>query len=150
MINFSPPIASAGNTLTTSRPRAAAFCTSLGVAQPGITGIFLLIQYFTNFSSIPGLTINLAPAATARSTCSVVITVPAPITIFGYSSDMILIASSAQSVRNVTSAQGSPPVQRALPSGLASSACFNATTGTIPIFERVTNTSFIEKTSFSL
>ena len=40
------------------------------------------------------------------------------------------IDSSAASVRNVTSAHGSPPSHKAFASGAASLASFNTTTGT--------------------
>ena len=101
------------------------------------------IQYFTTFGLNPGLTINLAPAATARSTCSVVKTVPAPTSISGYFSEMIRIDSSAASVRNVTSAQGSPPSHNAFANGSASFASSSTTTGTIPIFLISSKTLFI-------
>ena len=52
---------------------------------------------------------NLAPAATARSTCSVVKIVPAPISILGNSFLPNEIASFAQAVLNVISAIVIPP-----------------------------------------
>ena len=41
---FRPPLASAGKNFTTSRPQSAAFCTSLGLTQPGITRMPLSTQ----------------------------------------------------------------------------------------------------------
>ena len=134
LIIFSPPAASAGKNFTTSNPSSIACATSLGFAVPGVTGTPFSIQYFTTFGFNPGLTMNFAPAATARSTCSVVRTVPAPTSICGNCSAIMRIDSSAASVRNVTSAHGSPPSQSAFAKGAASFASFNTTTGTIPIF----------------
>ena len=86
---------------------------------------------------------NFAPAATARSTCSVVRTVPAPTNISGYFSVMIRMDSSAASVRKVTSAHGSPPWQSAFANGSASFTSFNTTTGTTPNLESCSKTAFI-------
>ena len=103
-----------------------------GFAQPGVTGIFLSMQYFTTLGLSPGLTINFAPAFTALSTCSQVRTVPAPTNISGQFSEISLIASSAASVLKVTSATGRPPAISALAKGTASLASSIFTTGTIP------------------
>ncbi len=86
---------------------------------------------------------NLQPAAIARSTCSVVRTVPAPTNISGQASTMLRIASSAAAVRNVTSATGRPPSQRAFAKGAASLASSILTTGIIPNCSKRFNTSFI-------
>ena len=117
---FSPPAASAGKNFTTSRPNSIACSTSLGLDVPGVTGMPLSIQYYTTLGFNPGLTMNFAPAFTARSTCSVVSTVPAPTSISGYLSVIILMDSSAAAVRKVTSAQGSPPSHSAFARGSAS------------------------------
>ena len=143
MIILRPPAGSAGKNLTKSRPRAIACSISLGVCVPGVTGIPLSRQYFTTSGLRPGLTINLAPHSTARSTCSVVRTVPAPTRISGNSSTIFLITSAAAAVRNVTSAQGRPPSTSALARGAASFASSNTTTGTIPIFLNSALKSFI-------
>ena len=121
LIMFNPPAASAGKNFTTSRPSSIATSTSLGLEHPGVTGIPFSTQYFTTFGFKPGLTMNFAPAFTARSTCSVVRTVPAPTNISGNCSAIIRIDSSAAAVRNVTSAQGSPPSHNAFAKGAASS-----------------------------
>ena len=97
----------------------------------------------------PGLTMNLAPAATAASTCSAFRTVPAPTHMLGKLSVMILIASAAALVRKVTSAQGSPPAQSAFARGSASAALSIFTTGTIPILLICSNTAFINNTFLS-
>ena len=134
LIIFSPPHASAGKNFTTSRPSERACSTSLGEEVPGVMGTPFFLQYLTMSGFRPGLTIKRAPAATARSTCSVVSTVPAPISISGKAFAIIRMDSSAASVRKVTSAQGRPPSQRAFARGRASLASFRTTTGTIPIF----------------
>ena len=140
---FNPPAASAGKNLTTSKPSSIACSTSLGLAQPGVTGMLLSTQYLTTLGFKPGLTINLAPAATALSTCSVVRTVPAPTNILGNSLAIIRIHSSAASVRNVISAHGRPPSHNAFAKGAASAASSKAITGTIPIWEISFKTSFM-------
>ena len=134
---------SAGKNLTTSRPFSNACSISLALAQPGVITIPFSTQYFTILGLRPGLTINLAPAATARSTCSVVRMVPAPTNISGNFSLIMRIHSSAASVLNVTSAQGSPPSQSAFAKGSASLASSNTTTGMIPVFLICSNTGFI-------
>ena len=143
MIIFSPPAASAGKNLTTSRPNSIAASTSEGLDVPGVTGTPFSIQYLTILGFKPGLTMNLAPAFTARSTCSVVNTVPAPTNISGNFCAIILIDSSAAAVLNVTSAQGRPPLIKASAKGSASFASSKTTTGTIPILLIFSNTSFI-------
>ena len=65
----------------------------------------------------PGLTMNWEPAAMARSAYSLVSMVPAPTSISGTSATMRRIASSAASVRKVTSAAGRPPFTRARAKG---------------------------------
>ena len=144
-----PPAASAGKNFTTSRPRERAISTSLGFAVPGVTGTPFSMQYFTTSGFKPGLTMNFAPAFTARSTCSVVRTVPAPTNISGHSFAMMRMDSSAAAVRKVTSAQGRPPSQSALASGSASFASSSTTTGTIPIFWIFSNTSCMVPFSFT-
>ena len=143
LIIASPPDGSAGKNLTTSNPSSIACSISLGVTTPGVTGIFFSRQYFTTFGFSPGLTMNLAPAETARSTCSVVRTVPAPTTMSGYSDVMMRIDSSAASVRKVTSAQARPPSQSAFARGAASFASSSTTTGTIPNCSNFSNVEFI-------
>ena len=143
LIIFKPPAASAGKNLTTSSPNSIACSTSDGLEVPGVTGTPLSIQCFTTLGFNPGLTINFAPAFTARSTCSVVSTVPAPTSISGNSLAIIRIDSSAAAVLNVTSAQGSPPLISASASGFASFASSNTTTGTMPTLLIFSNTSFI-------
>ena len=143
LIMFSPPAASAGKNFTTSRPSSIATSTSLGFEQPGVTGIPLSTQYFTTFGFKPGLTMNFAPAFTARSTCSVVRTVPAPTNISGNCSDMMRMDSSAAAVRKVTSAHGRPPSHKAFARGAASSTWSSAMTGIIPILENSSNTLFM-------
>ena len=132
LINLIPPTASAGKIFTTFNPSSIACSISEGLAQPGVTGIPLSTQYLTTLGLSPGLTMNLAPASTASSTCSVVSTVPAPTNMCGNSLAITLIASFAHAVLNVTSATGSPPSHNAFASGLASSILFTTTTGTIP------------------
>ena len=148
LIMLIPPAASAGKNLTTSRPREIAISTSLGLEVPGVTGIPLFTQYLTTSGFKPGLTMNFAPAFTARSTCSVVRTVPAPTNISGNSFAIIRMDSSAAAVRNVTSAHGRPPSQSAFASGAASFASSRTTTGTIPIFWIFSKTSFMIPVSF--
>ena len=138
-----PPACSAGKNLTTSRPSSIACSTSLGLDVPGVTGIPLSTQYLTTLGLRPGLTINLAPASTALSTCSVVRTVPAPTKSSGYLVVIILITSAAHAVRNVTSAHGMPPSTSAFARGSASFASSSAITGTIPILLISSNTAFI-------
>ena len=133
LIILRPPAGSAGKNFTTSSPFSRACSISLGFAHPGVIRIPFSTQYLTILGFIPGLTINFAPAATARSTCSVVSTVPAPTSISGNCSLIIRMDSSAAAVRNVTSAHGSPPSHNAFASGAASLASSSTTTGTIPI-----------------
>ena len=83
--------------------------------------------------SKPGATMKDAPAAIARSACSVVSTVPAPSSISGISSWILRMHSSAHAVRKVTSAAGRPPSARALHRGRASSTLLKAITGIMPI-----------------
>ena len=137
-----PPDCSAGKNFTTSSPSSIACSISEGLEVPGVIGTFFSIQYFTVRGFRPGLTMNLAPAATA-STCSGFSTVPAPTHIWGKFFVMIPMASAAASVRNVTSAQGRPPAQSAFASGSASSALSIFTTGTMPILLICSNTAFI-------
>ena len=87
---------------------------------------------------------NLAPAAMARSAWSIVRTVPAPSSISGTSLLIILMQSSAQAVRKVTSAAGSPPSTSALHRGTASSTLLKAITGMMPMSETRLRISFIE------
>ena len=77
---------------------------------------------------------TIAAAAAGASTCSLVRTVPAPTSISGNCSAIRRIDSSAASVRNVTSAHGSPPSTSASASGTASFTSSSTTTGTTPIF----------------
>ena len=143
LIMARPPDGSAGKNFTTSSPNSIAFAISLGVTTPGVIGIFFSMQYVTIFGSSPGLTMNSAPAAMARSTCSVVRTVPAPTTISGNSVFMMRIDSSAASVRKVTSAHARPPSQSALARGAAFAASSSTTTGTIPNCSSFCNVAFI-------
>ena len=149
MILARPPDCSAGKNLTTSRPSSIACSMSLGLDVPGVIGTFFSTQYLPVLGFKPGLTMNLAPAATAASTCSAFRTVPAPTHMLGKLSVMILIASAAALVRKVTSAQGSPPAQSAFARGSASAALSIFTTGTIPILLICSNTAFINNTFLS-
>ena len=106
---------------------------SPGVAVPGIISMPLSMTYLVISGLKPGLTMNLTPAAMARSACSFVSTVPAPTSISGTSATMRLMASSAAAVRNVTSAAGRPPLTRAFARGTALSASSMAMTGTMPM-----------------
>ena len=135
LMYFRPPAASAGKNFTVFRPRESATSISLGFAVPGQTGMPISWQCLTVVGFRPGETMNFAPAATARSTCSQVSTVPAPTTISGNASVMFLIASAAAAVRKVTSAHGRPPSISACASGTASAASLMAITGTMPIRE---------------
>ena len=145
-----PPAASAGKNLTDFRPRESASSMSEGFAVPGQTGTPICWQYLTVVGLRPGETMNFAPAATARSTCSVVSTVPAPTIISGNASAIALIASAAHGVRKVTSAAGRPPSIRALAIGMASAASLIAMTGTIPILESSFITSMGKTSSYPL
>ena len=100
---------------------------------PGTTGIFLSRHHSTVAGFKPGDTINFAPAFTAFSASSGLITVPAPIIISGKASLIFLIASSAAAVLKVTSAHGIPPSIIAFASGTAFSASSIFTTGTSPM-----------------
>ena len=79
----SPPEGTAGKNFTASKPISIACSISLGLEIPGVIGIFFSIQWETTLGLKPGLTMNFAPAAMARSACSVVNTVPAPSSISG-------------------------------------------------------------------
>ena len=141
----SPPAASAGKNLTTSSPSSIACSISPQVEQPGQTGTPFSMQYFTIFGLKPGETMNFAPASAARSTCSVVSTVPAPTSISGIASVMARIASAAAAVRNVTSAAGSPPRESASASGTALDASSILMTGIMPISPIFFKISFMKK-----
>ena len=143
LIFASPPDCSAGKNFTTSSPSSIACSMSEGLEVPGVMGTFFSRQYFTVLGFKPGLTMNLAPAAIAASTCSAFNTVPAPTHMSGNCVVMILIASAAALVRKVTSAQGSPPAHNAFARGAASSALSILTTGTMPILLICSNIGFI-------
>ena len=96
----------------------------------------------------PGLTMNLAPASSARSSWSWVSTVPAPTSISGTSRLMARIAASPAAVRKVTSATGSPPATSAFANGTAFSASSMAMTGTMPISEICFGTGCMDRPSF--
>ena len=96
-------------------------------------GTFRSCAYCTSSSSKPGHTMNSAPASTARSICSFVVTVPAPRSISGRAACIRRSAVSAPSARKVTSPIGMPPLHKLFPKFTASlSGCFNLITGTIP------------------
>ena len=122
---------------------------SPGVAVPGTISAPLERTYCTVSGLNPGLTINLAPASSARSTCSWVRTVPAPTSISGTSRTIARIASSAAAVRNVTSATGRPPATRAFASGTAFLASSMAITGTMPTLEICFRMGSMRSTFFS-
>ena len=136
-----PPAASAGKNFTAFRPKDSATWISEGVEVPGQIGIFFSTQYFTISGDRPGETMAAAPAFTARSTCSVVSTVPAHRATWGSSSCTRRMDSSAAAVRKVISATGRPPSARALQSGTASSASSIAMTGTRPARESFSKNS---------
>ncbi len=117
-----PPLASAGKNFRTSSPNSIACSNSVGVAAPGMTGIFVLRQYSTTFSFRPGETMNRAPESTACLTWSTDWIVPAPIKIGIPDFEISDKDSLAASVRNVTSTHGSPPLTNAFASGNASAA----------------------------
>ena len=96
--------------------------TSVGVAQPGMTGTRCAMHQRTTSGFVPGLIIAEAPAFTARSAVFTFKTVPAHTHTSGTSILIRRMASSAASVRNVTSAAGSPPFFSASASGTAFSA----------------------------
>ena len=127
-----PPAASAGKNFTVFSPIASAVSTSLGVAHPGNTGIFIASAASTIFGWKPGVTTNCAPAFAASCSCPIVNTVPAPHSTDGQFSRILRIASAAASVRKVISAQGKPPFDSAFAIGTASSALSIVTTGRIP------------------
>ena len=133
LIIFRPPAGSAGKNFSTSRSNCSAASISVGVHTPGVIGTPFFSTCSVTFGLNPGLTINVAPASIARSACSVVSTVPAPIIISGKALAILRMDSSAAAVRKVTSAQGSPPAISRSASGSASSALSSTTTGTIPI-----------------
>ena len=143
LIRFRPPTASAGKSLTAFRPQRMAICTSEGLAVPGHTGMPLATQYSTISGERPGETMAAAPAFTARSTCSVVSTVPAHSSTLGSSWCTRRMDSSAAAVRKVISATGRPPSDRALHSGTASSASLMAMTGTRPARDSFSKNSMI-------
>ena len=85
----------------------------------------------------------------AASICSARVTVPAPAMISGQASFIRRIAVSAPAARNVTSATGTPPAQRAFASDAASrSGLLSLMTGTTPILLMVCINSFIAKTPY--
>ena len=129
---LTPPEDSAGKNFKTLRPRFTPFCTSEAVQTPGVTGTPFFWHHLTVSSSKPGDTMNFAPALTALSAVSGLRTVPAPTIISGKAVLILLIASSAASVLNVTSAQGMPPFTIASASFSAFEASSIFTTGTIP------------------
>ena len=112
-----------------SQPRFIACCISPAEQVPGIMMLPFSITCLVTLGSKPGLTTKEAPAAMARSAWSMVSTVPAPNSISGIFSWIILMQSSAQAVRKVTSAAGRPPSASALHSGRASSTLLKAMTG---------------------
>ena len=116
-----PPAASAGKSLRRSRPWSRAAITSVAVATPGITGTPSSRQRSTTRALKPGVTTNRAPASTA---C---VDLLRPHDRAGadeesVSAAMRRIASRRPSVRNVTSATGSPPAASASASGSAVSS----------------------------
>ena len=116
-----PPIVAAGKNLTTRTPASSAAPISVAVTAPGITGTERSWQARTTLPLKPGVTMKPEPAAMARSAWFSLSTVPAPTSMSG-SWLMIRIASSAASVRSVTSAHGRPPAFSASASGSACAA----------------------------
>ena len=113
---------------------------SLGVAHPGMTGTPWARHQSTTSMLVPGLTMALAPAATACSACCAVNTVPAQTKASGAAAQASRIASAAAGVRKVISTAGSPPSHRARASPAAGAARLILTTGTMPTAR---NTSII-------
>ena len=125
-------VLAAGTVLTTEQVDRAVAAGASVIVSPGFDPEIVDYCISKDIPVMPGLTITDAPAATALSTCSVVSTVPAASTISGYASCIRRIDSSAAAVRNVTSAQGSPPSTKAFAKGSASFESFNTTTGITP------------------
>ena len=134
-----PPNSSAGKNLSSFTPLVRAILISVGVATPGSTGMFSFKHQSTTAASKPGETIYCAPARVACCACCTVSTVPAPISISWTSPVILRIAPAAAAVRNVISAQPTPPSRSARASGTASSSRLIVMTGTRPIWPSASN-----------
>ena len=111
---YSAPIRPAGKSFTASAPAAYARATSVGVSAPGIAVSESSFARAISRSSVFGATMNSAPAIFAVSSCSTVITVPAPSVIeLPRASRSAHIDSAVSSKRpfctNVTSSARTPP-----------------------------------------
>src|SRR5262245_22777383 len=124
-----PPDGSAGKQSSTAKPRPASVIASDTVAQPGSTGTAVSASASTSAGGVPGLTRNWAPASQARATSTGSVNVPTPAITSGTSAMMMRNASSAASVRNVTSITGKPPAASARASGTASATRSMVSTG---------------------
>ncbi len=105
---------------------------SLGVTTPGRMGSCFAMQAAITPSSLPGDTMNCAPAAAACASCSREITVPAPTSISGTSFTTAAMLALAAAVRKVISITSTPPASRALAVGTARATSSSTITGTTP------------------
>src|ERR1700677_2586726 len=96
--SFAPPTDSAGKSLSARKPSSLSAIASEAVAHPGRNGTGDCAAALGSAVGAPGLTRNLAPAATAWLIWSVETIVPAPTTAFGTFLAIALIASSAAGV----------------------------------------------------
>src|SRR5579862_89613 len=101
---------------------------SVAPPMPGITGIPISRQRSMTGALNPGVMMNVAPAATARSTSPGFTTVQAPTRTPDWDA-IVAIACSAASERNVTSATGRPPRTSAAATPIAESGSLRVTTG---------------------
>ena len=100
----------AGNILTSPAPSRLAVRISLGVAAPGMTPRSRSTDQVITSGFTSGATMNWAPAATAASAKSTVVTVPAPMVILpAMSRRKAAIMSSNPAVLAVTSIKVTPP-----------------------------------------
>ena len=113
-----PPTASAGKSLTVSKPYSSASMSSPAPETPGMTGMSAAAAAWAKGVLMPGLMANIAPASVTALSWAALMTVPAPTTAAGTSRLMRRMASTAAGVRKVISST------RMLPS---SSACANPT-----------------------
>ena len=126
-----PPAASAGKNFIAVMPFSSSAIAWLGSATPGNKGTPVFNAASINFSVVPGLTINSAPASIAALSVSMLMIVPAPTIASGTSALMRRIDSSAASVLRVISRTFKPPLTKALAKGTACSTLLITITGTI-------------------
>ena len=132
-----PPTTSAGNSLSVSMPYSNASCTSLGVATPGMSGMFALSPALASALCKPGLMANAAPASATAFSCFSLITVPAP-TIAPFTSFLIRrMASKPAGVRSVISSVRMPPSTKACAKSTAVDKSSIAITGTTGLAVRI-------------